>query len=303
MTALEQLQQQTAVDLPGDLPVDLPGDEAIGLAQVADIVERLRAGQIFVELREDRIEHRAASLAAILEQIAGDNVNLVWTGNPLRSPLTIERLIIQAAGPDADLRVERSPEELAHMLMMSAETESVRLVIVQQPETLDPAARDTLARMEPHLAHAPPRIQILFCGTQAFRPIQQQPEPAVGSAHQLAIVPANLALGEEAERGFSRREAVPLLLLLAATTVGAVWPGTTKSVADQPPAEPVRIVAPQATQTEDVTTVDVAAMRREFDHFLAQQPDRVSALTPEQRSVLFDEYLERARKSLSARHL
>lgn len=265
MTALEQLQEQCAVDLP----------------IVAAIVERLRAGVTYVELIEDKVEIRAANLAAVLEHLGGDDIKLVWTGNPLRSPLTIERLILQAAGPEADLRLEQTPEQLARMLTLSPGPESARLVIVQQPETLDPIARETLAQMEPHLATSTPRVQVLFCGTSTFHPIENPPPTQP--------IRTAIALREPVPelRTASRREVVPLLLLLAVTTMGSFW-ATPITSARLP--EPLRAAA-----TPSQPTIDIASLRREFDQFLAQQPNRVANLTPDQRNALFQEYLQHTR--------
>lgn len=263
---------------------------------VADVVVRLHAGAVFVDLREDSLARRAADLAAILAQFAAESTKVIWTGNPLRSPLTIERLLLQAAGPDADLRFERTPEDLAAMLAAAQDGEQRRIVVVQQPETLDPQARDTLAAMAPFLETSERHVQILFCGTTAFQPIPPRPAPSL--PHLLAG--ADLALLDEPapSRFALRREAFPLLALLALALFGALWFGRDRSPVRPTPAAASAAVAEPPPRTEATApTPDIAALRREFEAFLATQPNRFSALTPDQRDALFEEFLQRTRKS------
>ena len=290
-------------------PIELPDiDEPLG---------RLRAGDVFVELRHEDVAARAAGLDAVLRQFADSDTKLLWISNPLRSPLTIERLFLQAAGPEADLRIERNPEELAGMLRAAAQNAARCLLVVHQPETLDAEARDALAAVAPLLAGAVPTIQFLFCGSSAFRPIAVPAAalmvpPAISlEGPRPRLVPAS------APRSTGRLNR-PLLVALAVLALL-----TTASITDpKAPRLPSQTATASATATataispapdrplpsEHAASVpeptppgtDVAALRREFDTFLAQQSPRLARLTPDQRDALFDEFLQRqARRDAS----
>ena len=286
-------------------------------AEPADItrpLERLAAGEPFVELRHDSVATRAATLDTLLAHLP--DTKLVWICNPLRSPLTIERLFLQAAGPEADLRIERTPAELVAMLRSATESAPRTLMIVQQPETLDPEARDTLACLAPLLG---PSIQFLFCGTQTFRSIAPH-HPAPERAPSLAPSFALAAIDEDSipRPHAPTRDKLPLLLLLAIALLGglfvspigseapvkmtaipqpdALLPTASAAVATQPqpPPQPEpQSSQAQATQAQPApAAINVAALRREFDEFLTRQPSR-ARLTQEQRDALFDEFLTR----------
>lgn len=290
------------------------------LVEPADIalpLERLRAGDVFVELRHDNVLARAAALEILLGCLPDHQTKLIWIGNPLRSPLTIERFFLQAAGPEADLRVERSPDELVAMLRAAVQGASRCLLIVQQPETLDPEARDTLARIGPLLDRVEPQIQFLFCGSTALRPLGL---PKLVSLPRLGPDPALPALAPrlayQTTHDLRPRKNVKLkLLLLGAALVGTVIAFV---VTESPIVQNATLPEPQAAApppetppenapenapekppekppviTVQPTTVDILALRREFDEFLAQQPSYTSRLTRDQRDALFDEFLAR----------
>lgn len=294
------------------------------LADLADIggpaaaeapLARLGAGEVLVELCNDRIEARVTILDAILAQLAESETKLVWIGNPLRSPLTVERFFLQAVGPDLDLRLEPTAAELAAMLQSAAHGSPRCLFIVQQPETLDAEARDTIARIAPLLAGQSPACQFLFCGTQAFRPIT----PVQADRRLVAL--RLIDPGFDLEPRISRGEKLPLLLLLLVAAAGTLLPGAlpnappstlpapvqaaaaasadgpagTRSAQPQPAAPPST-----APEPDNAPRTDVSGMRREFDAFLAQQPPRLSALTQEQRDALFQEFLQHRRQRTSA---
>jgi hypothetical protein len=200
-------------------------------------LERLRAGEPFVELRQDNVLSRAASLDALLGKIAETETKLVWIGNPLRSPLTLERLFLQAAGPEADLRVDRTPGELVNMLRSALDGAARCLVIVQQPETLNPEARDTLARIAPLLGRASPTIQFLFCGTDAFRSIAPV-------AHDPLSGFSRLGYETLPEPESSTREKLPLLILLIVVVLGTIFASYS---AEKPAAH--RSTAPVVSQS------------------------------------------------------
>jgi hypothetical protein len=175
----------------------------------------------------------------------GPEATVRWISNPLRSPLTLERLFLQAVGPEADLRVERSASELASMLEQSVGAAPRCLLVVQQPETLDAETRDMLARMAGHLAEGPAVVQFLFCCSSAFRPIV--PLPAGRNLPMLSLDANALA-----EAGSPWRPLLPVLLLVVACLGGMQF-----LMRRTPPGAP----AAKPIETSSVHTADVPAVR------------------------------------------
>ncbi len=286
MSALETLRD--AID--ADAPV------------AAEIIARLHAGDRLVALKVNEVGRRAATLEAVLEQLTDKQTKLAWIGNPLRSPLTIERLFLQAVGAEADLRVERSPADLAAMLVRAGAPACRFLLLLQQPETLDPEARETIAALAECLPDAEPQVQFLFCGTEAFA----LPQPAA------IVAAAAIAAAPDPEPTPPRRarERLPLLLLLLLIGLAALASPALLQHAGHPipPPEPLAAqTSPQAfapapalpASTVPATppaTVDVASLRREFDAFLSERKPSVTTLSEEEKNVLFQEFLDHRRR-------
>lgn len=264
-------------------------------AELTAALDDLRSGKPFATLLIDAANTRAAALESLLDQVTEEGTRVVWVGNPLRSPLTLERLFLQTGCAEADLRVERRPAELTRMLARAMEAEKRLLFIVQQPETLDVDARETLGRMAPYFADGEPIVQILFCGSSSFR----VPEVQEKAATVPATIPAQWL--PEPESRPSHGGAVPLLLLLLLAGIGA-------SISQMflTPSDPLRpplleAVSPQPVRSASATKPDAAAsqvedivaLRREFEAFLAQRAPTVSALSESQKDALFQEFLER----------
>ena len=295
--------------------------------EVAEALAGLRAGKRLVTLAIDDVDRRVRALEAVLDELAdldardGD-LKIVWIGNPLRSPLTIERVFLQAVGAEADLRVERSPAELAQLLTRSAGDAKRLLLILQQPETLDAEARDRLAALAGFLPDHGPTVQILFSGTRSFQELPCR--------RSLALAVRPLVFDREpAPPSRGRLEALPLLLLLALAGAGAM---VTPALLRRPPpptqAAPASAVpasaAPAASGTDftapitsgttalkelstpadaaspSAQTVDVAALRREFDEFLAHRAPVLRTLSESQKEALFQEFLQRHRERSAA---
>ena len=275
----------------------LPEAATFACPEAAAVLDQLRSGAPFVLLLVDQVERRAASLETVLDEMADAETKIVWIGNPLRSPLTIERVFLQAVGAEADLRVERSPADLALILTRSAGAAKRLLLILQQPETLDPEARDALAGMAGFLPLGEPRVQILFAGTSSFAPLQRR-QAMVSVASRTLIEP------EEIEPSAPRRlESVPLLMLLLLTGLGALMtPALLQSSrpSDRATPEPMTAHAappPSIAAPPQPAALDVAALRREFDAFLAQRAPTIPALSDSQKDALFQEFLERHRQT------
>ena len=94
MSSLEQLSAEAAATPP----------------RFAHAVNGLRSGQALTWLCADDPAVRSALVESVIDAIADLDTRFVRAGNPLRAPLTMERLLIQAIGPEADLRNSRDPD-------------------------------------------------------------------------------------------------------------------------------------------------------------------------------------------------
>ena len=101
------------------------------------------------------------------------------------------RFILQILGPEIDLRIERGPAELARLFAHREASENRVLVIVQQPETIDPETLEELGDMGGHLANQAVQLQFLFVGSPAMR----LPERSSRRAKPLEVVPHTVRSG------------------------------------------------------------------------------------------------------------
>lgn len=106
---------------------------------------------------------------------AGPGTRVVRVGNPLRAPLTIERILIQSGQTEAGLLTDDAADQAMHRLCHRRDGESRVLLAIDQAETLSPAALRTLVRIAaPSGPPRPPQVglqadlHIVFIGTPAF---------------------------------------------------------------------------------------------------------------------------------------
>ena len=183
-------------------------------------VERVMSGDLFTGLLLDETEQRALALESLLGKVVDDDTRLVWVGNPLRSPLTIERFLIQIAGPEIDLREERSAKELAQIIAKQIGSETRLLIVVQQPETINAETIQLLVQMGWYLSEEAVQVQFLFAGSSAFV-VPRLAEPTMAFASKFeAREPADI---EVLQTGPRRRDVLPLIVLLIAITIGVVF--------------------------------------------------------------------------------
>ena len=194
-------------------PQALTGSPEIGTAIV-----RLMSDDVFVALAMTDPEQRAAALEAVLLAVADDDVRVVWVGNPLRSALTMVRFILQILGPEIDLRIERGPAELARLFAHREASENRVLVIVQQPETIDPETLEELGAMGGHLADQAVQLQFLFVGSPAMRlPERSSVEPSPLMSSPKPFEAGDWTVGAARKP----RRVVALMLLLLIAILGA----------------------------------------------------------------------------------
>ena len=262
--------------------------------EVSRAAARIMSGAHSTCLLLDDKQQRATALEAVLDKVADPNTRVAWVGNPLRSPLTIERFLIQIVGPEVDLRIERSPAQLVKLMTQPVGDESRLLVVVQQPETMSAEARDVLAAIPDHLASSTLQMQFLFVSATNFKLMTfteptpaAKPIPAVASRprneRQYLLLPLTLLLGI----------ALGVGLMLAKSGYPALHLEPPAPLSPAPAA--ATVAAPMAAP--EPQTPDPAALRREFDTFLAKRAPTTPQLTESQKDALFREFLAQRRRN------
>lgn len=261
-------------------------------------VEQVMSGEIFSGLLLDDVDQRALALEALLGKVVDDDTRVIWVGNPLRSPLTIQRFIIQIAGPEVDLREERGPVELARLIAKRVGQESRLLIVVQQPETIDAQTRDLLVGIGGSLGGEAVHVQFLFAGSSAFA-IPQLPKPDVMSFSPRghAFSPAEIKPPPASQR---RRDLLPLLVLLLAITIGVVFSMAPTSQVGMPPTATVSApradIVPAPPPAAAVPSPEISLLRHEFDTFLVQRTPALPPMTDSEKDVLFTQFLTHHRR-------
>ena len=276
----------------------MSGSQLIVRPEISRAVARIISGAHFTCLLLDDKEQRATALEAVLDRVTDPNTRVVWVGNPLRSPLTIERFLIQIVGPEVDLRLDRNPGQLVTLMTQPVGDENRLLVIVQQPETMGAEARDTLAAITGHLAGGTLQMQFLFVSSTNFTlmtitepPALPMTMPPIVTARRPLLTRLNvllpLALVLGAALGVSGTFAFTnMRVQLAELTGSLIGP----AVAPVTPAVPVVPVATAPAEPDLVT------LRREFDAFLAKRASITPPMTDTQKDALFRDFLSQHRR-------
>ena len=138
------------------LNLDPPAPPARGTVQV----------QFSVLLQGDADE--AAALRALVAE-AGPDARVIRVGNPLRAPLTIERILIQTGLVEAGLLTDEEADQAMQQLLRQDDGDRT-LLVIGQAETLSQAALQTLARLAPahRSASQAALLRIVFVAEPAF---------------------------------------------------------------------------------------------------------------------------------------
>ena len=119
-------------------------------------------------LIEDERE-RAVSASALLATLSGTTVRVVQVGNPLRSLLTLERILIQVGAVKHDAFREVDARLIVQAMTDRQGSEARIVLLIDRAETLHPMVLHSLQAMEPHFVQAGrPTLQVLFVGHPAF---------------------------------------------------------------------------------------------------------------------------------------
>lgn len=136
-----------------------PGQQDGGLPGATDLPDRPRCAAIIAANPAVRV----AGFQAATTSFAEAGAMFVRVGNPLSSPLTLRRILIQIDGGGG----EAGMDEEAHLARLLEERKGAQdsiVLVVEQAETLDTAALLSLQR----LAGAFGAAQVLFVGAPAF---------------------------------------------------------------------------------------------------------------------------------------
>ena len=111
---------------------------------------------------------REAALLGLLAK-AGPDTRLIRVGNPLRAPLTIERILIQTGLVEAGLLTDEEADAAMQQLLWRGDPTTL---VIEQAETLSPAALQTFARLAPGpaswSASRAAALHVVFAGKPGF---------------------------------------------------------------------------------------------------------------------------------------
>ncbi len=307
------------------------GASLVSPPEHAEAVASLRSGQDFTHVLVEDPRLRSAATEAILAAIADEDTRVVRAGNPLRSPLTIERLLIQAVGPDAGLTAglgaDRDPAELTRLLAEAHPDGSRLILVVEDAETLDAEAVRVLRLMSRSFRQGRPVVQVLFAGHPSFRKAwdgDAQAAAPVAAAPVRNGAPSAMPASAPATRWrptWLIAALIPAMLLAGAGAYWLAYPGAFRARPSSPPPAVQRATlpapapsaapaspatpAPPATPASPATPAlpatpappaaadpDLAArLRAEFDQFLAASGQTAARLTDAQRETLLKEFM------------
>lgn len=301
MTALHSLKAE---------PLASPPDHS-------EAVASLRSGQEFTCVLAEDPRLRSAAIEAAILAVADMSTRFVRAGNPLRSPLTIERLLIQVTGPAAIRGGERDAAALTRLVAGPQADESRVIVVVEDADTLDAEAIRILRLMSRTFRASRPTVQVLFSGHPAFRAVlagEAPSAPALPEAPPAQAFPGGPApampqpapvgpsFAPEADRPLAakppQRSAWPIRLLvpsaiLAGAVAGACWlayPGAFRGSAP-PPARTVPPPSPAPPLVSAAPEPEPARLRAEFEQFLAASGQTAARLNEPQREALLKEFM------------
>lgn len=124
----------------------------------------------FTALLLENGREQAGALATLLAGLDGPEVRVIRVGNPLRSPLTLERIMIQVAGPEGEVFLGDDPRLLVRAIADRQREEARVVLVIEQAESLHPKVLRSLQQMAPHFSQAErPALQVVFVGRPAFR--------------------------------------------------------------------------------------------------------------------------------------
>ena len=263
------------------------------------------------------------ALEAALPGLDPAQVATVRIGNPLATPLSPHRMMLQLAPDDGEQ--DAADDDAGRLLDAVAARAAGRpslLVVVEHAETLTPASLALLQLLPGLRTPGAPFVRVVFHGTAAFRALLDDPRfapirdhlpasPVPGRAGTVPVAQSRpslrrrrlvlgaafaaaalLGIGHLLYRPHRAATAIP-----AATNapVPAPAPPPAPEAAAQPPAAPAaeapQTLPPPAAIAEDPATAR-ARLFRDFSAFVEAR-GLAGRLSPTDREALFQEYLAR----------
>ena len=127
-------------------------------------------GGAFTALLRDDDRQLAAAVDKLVATVTEPEARLIRVGNPLRSPLTLERIMIQVAGPEGEVFLGDDPGLVVHAIAERQREEARVVLLIEQAETLHPKALRSLQAMAAYfMQDEQPVLQVVFAGRPAFR--------------------------------------------------------------------------------------------------------------------------------------
>ncbi len=137
---------------------------------------KLRSREPFAAILAYDEAARQTALATALAGLDRAGAFVVRIGNPLRTPLTMERILIQLAGFQTDVANSEDTDRFMRAVIKRLHTGRERLVLsVEQADTLHPLALVLLDQIARPLEPGGPAPQVLLVGTPAFARILGHP--------------------------------------------------------------------------------------------------------------------------------
>lgn len=149
-------------------------------AAAANALAALQAGHPFSLLLTADDHQRAAELEAVLDAVAADGrTRIAAVTNPLRAPLTLERLLIQAMhGPTHGAALAGDDAATIRRIASRHGGESRVVLVIDKAETLHPEVLHFLGRNAACFPDGTPRLQVLFVGRPEFQAMLDAPDAA-----------------------------------------------------------------------------------------------------------------------------
>ncbi|MDQ2803721.1 MAG: hypothetical protein M3Y41_13975, partial [Pseudomonadota bacterium] len=120
-------------------------------------------------LLDDELE-RAYTAAALLAQLAGPEVRVIHMGHLLQAGLTLERILVQDAGPEGEAFSGDDTRRIVGAIAERQGQETRVVLVIEHAERLHPKVLRSLQAMAPHFVqNGRPTLQVLFVGRPAFR--------------------------------------------------------------------------------------------------------------------------------------
>ena len=138
-------------------------------------VAALQAGHPFSLMLAEDDRQRTLALETLLDTIADPSTRFARATNPLRARLTLERLLIQVIQGSIE-GLEHDPAGIIRRIAERRQDENRVILVIERAESLHPEVLRFFGRTAALFPDGSPRLQVLFVGRPAFRPLLDDPD-------------------------------------------------------------------------------------------------------------------------------